>query len=191
MTLQAFRVIVFAVMETRNIFFNISPLDHRYSLSEEQLFNTLSSYVSEQAAIVSCAQAEIALVKAHLAVRSVLDKKTEHMLDEAVQNIDCSRVYEEEKKTKHSMRALVNVLKTMFPENIASFVHLGTTSVDILDTALAMRMRDCMQGAVLPVLRSLENELCTIAERDSDVPQIGRTHGQHAVPITFGFAVAP
>ena len=190
MTLQAFRVIVFAVMETRNIFFNISPLDHRYSLSEEQLFNTLSSYVSEQAAIMSCARAEIALVKAHLAVRSVLDKKTEHMLDEAVQNIDCSLVYEEEKKTKHSMRALVNVLKTMLPENIASFVHLGATSVDILDTALAMRMRDCMQGAVLPVLRSLENELCTIAERDSDVPQIGRTHGQHAVPITFGFAVA-
>ena len=177
-------------MKTRSIFLNISPLDHRYSLSEEKLFDTLSSFISEEASVVSCAKAEAALVKAHLSLRGLLDESTERTLDEAAHNIDPELVYAEEEKTKHNIRALVNVLKKTVGENIAPFVHLGATSVDILDTALAMRMRDCTQQAVLPVLRALENELCAIAERDSETAQIGRTHGQHAVPITFGFAIA-
>ncbi|MFC2420295.1 MAG: adenylosuccinate lyase, partial [Treponema maltophilum] len=75
-------------MKTRDIFLNISPLDHRYSLSEEKLFDTLSSFISEEASVVSCAKAEAALVKAHLSLRGLLDESTEHTLDEAAHNID-------------------------------------------------------------------------------------------------------
>ena len=177
-------------METRNIFLNISPLDHRYSLSESAVFDSLSSYISEQAAVISCAKAEIALIKAHLSVRGTLTSEIEKELDTVAWTIDPSVVYEEEEKTKHNIRALVNVLKTMVRPEIAPLVHLGATSVDILDTALSVRVRDCIQQVVLPILRELELCLCDIAERDAQTPQVGRTHGQHAVPITFGFAVA-
>ncbi len=177
-------------METRNIFLNISPLDHRYSLSESSVFDRLSSHISEQASIVSCARAEIALVKAHLSVRGGLTAEMEKKLDEVALTIDPSRVYEEEEKTRHNIRALVNVLKEMVPEEVAPLVHLGATSVDILDTALSVRMRDCVRDAVLPELRALETKLCEIASREAATPQVGRTHGQHAVPITFGFAMA-
>ncbi len=177
-------------METRTIFANISPLDHRYSLSESSVFDALSSYISEQASIISCARVEIALVKAHLSVRGNLTAELEKKLDHVAETIDPSRVYAEEEKTKHNIRALVNVLGRMVPSEVAPLVHLGATSVDILDTALAVRIRDCVQKVILPQLRELETLLCNIAEREAETPEVGRTHGQHAVPITFGFAIA-
>ncbi|MBR2463460.1 MAG: adenylosuccinate lyase, partial [Spirochaetaceae bacterium] len=177
-------------MESRSIFLNISPLDHRYSLSEAAVFDSLSAHISEQAAVVSCARAEVALVKAHLAVRGQLEPAMEAKLDKVAAEIDPAAVYAEEEKTHHNIRALVNVMKEMVPPEVAPLVHLGATSVDILDTALSVRVRDCVQQVVLPQLKELERCLCDIAARDAETPQVGRTHGQHAVPITFGFAVA-
>lgn len=177
-------------METRNIFENISCIDHRYSLSEAKAFEGLSKYISEEASVQSFAKCEAALVKAHLKVRGQLDDKKAAALDQAADNIDPEEVYKEEEKTKHNIRALVNVLKTKVPADLGPLVHLGATSVDILDTALSCRMRDVTQNVVLPELKELEKNLCAIAEREADTPQVGRTHGQHAVPITFGWSIA-
>lgn len=154
------------------------------------MFDSLSAYISEQAAIISCAKAEVALVKAHLALQNNLTVEMEKQLDDVAQTIDPSAVYAEEEKTRHNIRALVNVMKTMVPQQVAPLVHLGATSVDILDTALSVRVRDCVQQVILPLLKELETELCNIAEREAQTAQVGRTHGQHAVPITFGFAMA-
>ena len=81
-------------------------------------------------------------------------------------------------------------MKTKVDSEIGPLIHLGATSVDILDTALSCRMRDVTQNVVLPELKKLENYLCDIAERECATPQVGRTHGQHAVPITFGWSIA-
>lgn len=177
-------------MENRNIFENLSCLDHRYSISENEVFEKLSAYISEDAAVRSCARAEAALIKAHLSERGKLDSKTAAHIDEIANNINPEEVYAEEEKTQHNIRALVNVLKTKFTAEIKPLVHLGATSVDILDTALSMRMRDVTKNAVLPELKALEKELCAIVIREAETPQVGRTHGQHAVPITFGWSIA-
>jgi len=177
-------------METRNIFENISALDHRYSLSESDVFSGLSRYISEEASVHSCAKAEAALIKAHLSIRGQLTPEIEAGLDSVAERVDPEVVYKEEEKTQHNIRALVNVMKKMVPENLAPFVHLGATSVDILDTALSMRMRDVFRHVVIPELKGLENELCVLADREAATPQVGRTHGQHAVPITFGWSIA-
>jgi len=177
-------------METRNIFENLSCIDHRYSLSEADAFAGLSKYISEEASIRSCAKCEAALVKAHLKIRGELDEQTAKKLDDVAAAIDPQEVYAEEEKTKHNIRALVNVMKTKVSAEIGPLVHLGATSVDILDTALSCRMRDVTKNVVLPELKKLEKHLCAIADRDSEVPQVGRTHGQHAVPITFGWSIA-
>ena len=177
-------------METRNIFENISCIDHRYSLSEAEVFNGLSKYISEEASIRSCAKCEAALVKSHLKLRGKLTDEIAQSLDKVASKIDPAEVYAEEEKTKHNIRALVNVMKTKVSAEIGPLVHLGATSVDILDTALSCRMRDVPKNVVLPELKKLEKHLCAIADRDSEVPQVGRTHGQHAVPITFGWSIA-
>jgi len=177
-------------METRNIFDNLSAIDHRYSISEAAVFDGLSKYISESASIRSCAKAEAALIKAHLSVRGQLTPVMEKKLDDVAAAIDPEEVYKEEEKTQHNIRALVNVMKTKVPAEVAPLVHLGATSVDILDTALSMRMRDAVQNVVLPELKGLEKDLCTIADREAETPQVGRTHGQHAVPITFGWSIA-
>lgn len=177
-------------METRNIFENISCIDHRYSLSEAEVFSGLSKYISEEASIRSCAKCEAALVKSHLKLRGKLTDEIAQNLDKVASEIDPAEVYAEEEKTKHNIRALVNVMKTKVSAEIGPLVHLGATSVDILDTALSCRMRDVTKNVVLPELKKLEKHLCAIADRDSEVPQVGRTHGQHAVPITFGWSIA-
>ncbi|MCL1815721.1 MAG: lyase family protein [Treponema sp.] len=180
-------------METRDIFRNVSPLDHRYSLSEKTVFNALVPWLSEEGSIAACIKAEIALVKAHLAIRTCSQRTQENNNpppDFSSITVRPEEVYAEEEKTRHNIRALVNVLKQKVPLEAAPLVHLGATSVDILDTSLAYRMKGCCREVVLPALRKLETALCDFAEREAETPQVGRTHGQHAVPITAGFAMA-
>jgi adenylosuccinate lyase len=176
--------------KSRNIFQNISPLDHRYSVSEKGLFDSLSPWLSEEASIAACVKAEIALVIAHLKIRGNLTPELRHDLEKAGFSVEAAEVYAEEEKTRHNIRALVNVLKAKVPPETAPLVHLGATSVDILDTSLSWRIRGAVREAVLPLLKKLELLLCAFTEKEAETPQVGRTHGQHAVPITVGFAMA-
>jgi adenylosuccinate lyase len=175
-------------MEARDIFQNISPIDHRYSVSEASVYNSLVPWISEEALISSCIRAEIALVFAHLKVRGELTPALRAELEKCTASP--AEVYAEEEKTRHNVRALVNVLKTKVPAKIAPLVHLGATSVDILDTSLSWRIAGVTREVVLPLLKKLELLLCSFTEKEADTPQVGRTHGQHAVPITLGFAFA-
>ena len=175
-------------MEARSIFENLSPIDHRYSISEENVYRSLVPWISEEASIAACVKAEIALILAHLSVRGKMTEKTKAELENC--KIDPSEVYEEEEKTHHNIRALVNVLKRKVPQDLAPLVHLGATSVDILDTSLSWRMAGVTREVALPMLKKLELLLCDFAQREAETPQVGRTHGQHAVPITLGFAIS-
>ena len=175
---------------SRSIFRNISPLDHRYSLSEETIYNALVPWISEEASVRACVRAEIALVAAHLAVRGKLTASLRADLEKAGESVSPAEVYAEEEKTRHFIRALVNVLKKKLDAVCAPLVHLGATSVDILDTSLSWRIRGVTREVALPELKKLELLLCAFAEREAETPQVGRTHGQHAVPITVGFAMA-
>jgi adenylosuccinate lyase len=177
-------------MEVRNIFQNISPIDHRYSVSEKAVFDSLAPWLSEESSVAACVKAEIALVIAHLEIRGALTPELRAALEKAGASVEAAEVYAEEEKTRHNIRALVNVLKTRVPPEAAPLVHLGATSVDILDTSLSWRIRGAVREAVLPLLKKLELLLCAFAEREAETPQVGRTHGQHAVPVTLGFAMA-
>ncbi|MDR2176719.1 MAG: adenylosuccinate lyase, partial [Treponema sp.] len=176
--------------ETRAIFQNLSPLDHRYSISEAPLYRALARWLSEEAAIAANAKAEIALALAHLKIRGRLSPGQREALEQAARNLSPAEVYAEEEKTRHNIRALVNVLKRKVPPELSPLVHLGATSADILDTGLAWRVRGAAREVLLPELRRLEILLCDFTSREAETPQVGRTHGQHAVPITVGFAMA-
>jgi adenylosuccinate lyase len=179
-------------MESRGIFSNISPLDHRYSLTDPGLFESLTATLSEEASIRFCVRVEAALLVA-LAGRlpGVSTGPREREAIAALESVVApEEVYEEERKTQHNVRALVNVIKRHLPPSLGPLVHLGATSVDILDTAAALRYKETVRGVLLPILLDLEEDLARRAREEAETPQIGRTHGQHAVPLTFGFALA-
>ncbi|MDR1231326.1 MAG: adenylosuccinate lyase [Spirochaetaceae bacterium] len=175
---------------TRSIFQNISPLDHRYSVSEKAVFDSLGSWLSEDAAAAACVKAEVALCLAHLRLRGLLTDGLRAELQNVASRVSADEIYAEEEKTRHHLRALVNVMKRKAPVQAAPFIHLGATSEDILDTGLAYRMKNVTLDVLVPLLQKLENLLCDFAEREAETPQTGRTHGQHAVPVTLGFAFA-
>ncbi len=181
---------IFFGMEARNIFLNISPLDHRYYLSNRELFDKLTPHLSEEATIRSCARAEVALMKAHLKARGMANDHRLSLLDALESQIDPEEVYQEEEKTRHNIRALVNVMKRKLPDDLSPLVHLGATSVDILDSAASLRNKEAVRQVLLPLLADSVLLLCELARTEAATAQVGRTHGQHAVPITFGFAMA-
>ncbi|MDC7227200.1 MAG: lyase family protein [Spirochaetales bacterium] len=177
-------------MEDKSIFRNISPLDHRYYLSNKAVFDDLADYISEEASIMYCIKAEAALLKSHMSLQGDKYSGLFDEVDKLSNSIKPEEVYAEEEKTQHNIRALVNVMKSKVPDELKPFIHLGATSVDILDTASSMKYRDAVRNVILPQLIILENQLAEIAGNEAYTPQVGRTHGQHAVPITLGFALS-
>ncbi len=105
-----------------------------------------------------------------------------------VEVVTPERVKEREKKTRHDIMALVELLAEESGE-YGKYVHWGATSYDIVDTAWTLIMRDGV--AILERrLEDLLDVLCLLAEKQRETIMVGRTHGQHATPITFGFKIS-
>lgn len=173
-------------------FRNLSPLDHRYYFANQELFDTLADHLSEDAAIRQCVRVEAVLLE-HLVDHLLPDdpRKDAYIsrIKELPEEVSAEDVYAEEETTQHNIRAIVNVIQRHVPKEVAHLVHLGATSVDILDTAAAMRYRDVTRKVVVPLLLRVQEELLRLVEAEAETPSIGRTHGQYAVPITVGFAL--
>ncbi|MGQ9630250.1 MAG: lyase family protein [bacterium] len=172
-----------------DLFDAVSPLDYRYYGADERVFKALKPYLSEGAYVKYLLRVEWALVKA-LAGRRICSQSAADEVKRACEEVTPEEVHEEEKKTRHNIRALVNCLRRRVSDSTKPYIHFTATSADILDTATSLRYRDAAEGALIPKLVELEMTLIGIAEREKATIQIGRTHGQHAVPITFGFALA-
>ncbi len=101
---------------------------------------------------------------------------------------DVGRIEEIERTTQHDVIAFTTVVA----EHVgpaARWLHFGLTSSDVLDTALALQMRDACDL----ILNDIDNLLAAIkrrAEEHRRTPMIGRTHGVHAEPMTFGVKLA-
>lgn len=86
---------------------------------------------------------------------------------------------------RHRMVALLNVLRRSLDDDSANYLHYGATTVDLYDSAAMLQMRDSV-FALIDDLRVIELQLIEQARQYRDTPMIGRTLGQHALPITFG-----
>ena len=101
---------------------------------------------------------------------------------------DCDRIDEIERETKHDVIAfLTNLAEYVGPE--ARFVHQGMTSSDVLDTTLAVQLARA-SDLLLADLDRLLTALASRAEEFKYTPTIGRSHGIHAEPTTFGLKLA-
>jgi len=132
---------------------------------------------------------EAALALAHAEVGNIPRKDAEKIATMATTKyVKIERVKAIEKEIKHDIASLVRALSEVCGES-GAYVHLGATSYDIVDTANALQLKDA-----LAIIEKKLSDLKEILKKQSfshkETMMIGRTHGQHALPITLGFKFA-
>ncbi|MFN3346101.1 MAG: adenylosuccinate lyase [Chloroherpetonaceae bacterium] len=152
----------------------------RYSPQE------IAAIWTEEAKMQRWLEIELAAVEARVKLGEVPEK--DYAVIKKKARFEVERALEIEKTTKHDVIAfLTNVAEHVGAES--RHIHQGMTSSDVLDTALSMQMRDA--GNI--ILADIERLLKILAQRAKEFKytlQIGRTHGVHAEPITFGLKLA-
>lgn len=106
-----------------------------------------------------------------------------------VENLRLDHIAEGTRKIGFPVAAVVQELGRVAGKEAARYIHLGATTQDVVDTALVLQMRtaiDYLRRDLIALARSLADK----AKRYRDTPMAGRTHLQHAVPITFGLKCA-
>lgn len=106
----------------------------------------------------------------------------------AIFNITTTQTDEVEKKiTKHDVNAHNRLIKETVPPELKRYIHLPLTSYDKISNSYVMMFRDAFYKVIEPSTKEFIGHLADLTEIFATVLQIGRTHGQHALPITVGF----
>lgn len=161
----------------------LSPLEYRYGRDE------VKSIYSEQSKLqymlivekaVAIAEAEFSLIPKEAAeeISRVVDSGT----------VDIERVREIESEIHHDVMAVVRAL-TEKCDIGGKYVHFGLTSNDVIDTSTALQIKS-FYAFLFQDLINIQQSMLSLVERYRDAPMLGRTHGQHASPITFGLKMA-
>lgn len=89
----------------------------------------------------------------------------------------------------HPFYPFVKTFASIVPDGAGEYVHWGATTQDIMDTACVIQLRMALE-VVEELMRGVKTELIRLAKVHRMTMMPGRTHGQHALPITFGFKIA-
>lgn len=153
---------------------------NRYTLPE------MGAIWSEENKLNNWLKIEIAACEAWARLGRIPPAAVEVIKEKAA--FDVKRIKEIEDQVHHDVIAfLTNVAEYVGDES--KYIHLGMTSSDILDTALAMQMRDAAE-LILDKLARLKSAVADKARRYKYTLNIGRTHGIHGEPSTFGLKMA-
>jgi adenylosuccinate lyase len=143
----------------------------------------------EETRVQKMLDVEAALAWAHAEVGDISKKDAEKIMTTALlKHVKLSRIKEIEREIKHDITSLVRALAEACGPSGAC-VHLGATSYDIVDTANALQLKEALE-LIEERLSDFEKTLMDKALRYKDTLMMGRTHGQHALPITLGFKFA-
>lgn len=166
-------------------FDGISPTDYRYKVRE------LVPFLSEEAYVAHKSEMEIALATT-LMKSGHLSPEAEEQIRVAAKGVRAADVYWREQSTQHDILAQVGAIRARLPKGSEAqrSVHKTATSYDIVDSANALRYRRAFTQIVIPDMIAFERVLIAGAKEFKDTYQIGRTHLQHAEPISVGFALA-
>jgi adenylosuccinate lyase len=132
---------------------------------------------------------EAALAWAHAKVGNIPLEAAEEIAEKAsTEYVKITRIDEIEREIKHDTASLVRALAEVCGSS-GAYVHLGATSYDVVDTATALQLKEALE-ILEQRLDDLESTLMKQAIRYKNTVMMGRTHGQHALPITLGFKFA-
>jgi len=174
----------------------LTPLDGRYARETAPL----REYFSEFAYIRGRARLEIAYLIALSQETKLVRSFSQDELS-YLQNLstdfsleDAKQIKELERTTRHDVKAIENFLSNRLSQTslvaTVSWLHFGLTSEDVNLTAQAISLRDARDEVLLPALDKIIAQLTDFARRYKSTPMLARTHGQPAVPTTFGKEMA-
>jgi len=152
----------------------------RYTLPE------MGALWSEQNKFQKWLDVEIAVCEVHAEMGTIPNDALEQIKPRA--SFSVARINEIEKTTNHDVIAFTTNLAESIGE-ASRFVHYGLTSSDVVDTANALLLRDA-SDILLKKIAALMEALKRRAMEFKNTPQVGRTHGIHAEPTSFGLTFA-
>ena len=130
---------------------------------------------------LAMAEAELGIIPASAA---------ENIRDNAkICTLDLDAIRQGLKVTSHSLMPLLAALSKVCTKEAAQFIHFGATTQDIQDTAQILEIRDVL-SLVERDLKIIIEKIMSLAEKYEDLVTIGRTHTQHALPMTMGLKMA-
>ena len=161
----------------------VSPIEYRYGRKQiKDIFDeeTRLRYMLSVEAAIARAESELGIIpaEAYENIQKAVDSGS----------VRIEEVRQVENEIKHDVMAMVKVL-SKYSGDGSRYVHLGVTSNDINDTATALQMRD-FSSLYRSNIVSFIRTIIGLVERYRDLPMMGRTHGQHASPITLGLKFA-
>lgn len=158
----------------------IHPIEFRYGTPEMKAIweseNKLQRMLDVEAALAQ-AEGKLGIIPQDIADEIARKANTEYVKQE--------RVNEIEKATKHDIGALVKGLGEVCENDAGEYVHFGATSNDIIDSSNSLLIKDSAE-IIKDKIKTLTELLLKLAEENIDKVAVGRTHGQHALPITYG-----
>ena len=157
----------------------INPVETRYRTELAELF-------TEDKKLEYWLKVEAVLAKAHAKLGNIPQDAAEEIYKKANLNyVNLNRVKEIDNEIHHDLMAMVKALSEQCDGSAGNYVHLGATSYDIEDTATALQLREALTNTI-ESLRKLLAALIKVIEDKKHLVCIGRTHGQHAIPTTYG-----
>ena len=157
----------------------VNPIETRYRTPIADLF-------TEEKKLENWLKVEAILAKVHAQLGNIPhDAAIEIQKRANLDYVTLERVRQIDKEIHHDLMAMVKALTEQCEGDAGKYIHLGATSYDIEDTATALQLREAL-FVIKDSLRTLLNTLVSIVEKVKSLICIGRTHGQHAVPTTYG-----
>lgn len=147
---------------------------------------------TDEATVRAWVEVELALAKAQADPAIGLIPQGSHVAMRErirVEDLDLVSMQADIAHTAHPFVPVLHQLEAMLGDELAGYLHWGATTQNIFDTADAWRLKQSHE-LLMPYLSQALGHLAQLAVEHKDTPQAGRTHGQHALPITFGFKLA-
>ena len=142
----------------------------------------MASIWSEENRFRKWLDVELAVCKAHCELGTIPEKSMSKI--EELADFDVEEIHKKEEETQHEVIAFLNVLQERIGKE-SRFIHVGLTSSDIMDTATSLQMLEALD-LIQKDLTEIRATVRRLAEKYKYTPIIGRTHGIHAEPTTFG-----
>ncbi|NHJ23319.1 MAG: adenylosuccinate lyase [Candidatus Lokiarchaeota archaeon] len=157
----------------------ISPIENRYRTPIADLF-------TQEKKLEYWLRVEAELALAHAKLESIPKDSAKEIKKKANLNyVKLERVNQIDNEIHHDLMAMVKALSEQCEGDAGKYVHLGATSYDIEDTASALQLKEALL-IIRKSLIELLSELIRVMEEKKNLVCIGRTHGQHALPTTYG-----
>ena len=157
----------------------IHPIENRYRTELANLF-------TEEKRLEAWLKVEAVLAKIHAELGNIPQNAADEIIKKANLNyVKLERVKEIDNRIHHDLMAMVKALGEQCEGDAGKYVHLGATSYDIEDTATALLIKEALiytRNSLLTLLKVLVK----LMDQTKGVVCIGRTHGQHALPTTYG-----